>query len=59
MQEMNHKTSSERQDDQLENLPRGPHEPPRITRLGTIQELTLGSATSSHTDGTFPGSIFG
>jgi hypothetical protein len=34
------------------------HEPPRITRLGTVAELTLGSQTENHSDGTFPGSIF-
>lgn len=37
--------------------PRDTHEPPAITRLGTVAELTLGS-THTTTDGTFPGSQF-
>jgi hypothetical protein len=36
----------------------GTHEPPRITRLGTVAELTLGHPIANETDGTFPGSIF-
>jgi hypothetical protein len=35
-----------------------PHEPPRITRLGTVAELTLGHLGAHETDGTFPGSLF-
>jgi hypothetical protein len=35
-----------------------PHEPPRITRLGTVAELTLGHPIANETDGSFPGSIF-
>jgi hypothetical protein len=35
-----------------------PHEPPRIVRLGTVAELTLGHPLAHETDGTFPGSLF-
>jgi hypothetical protein len=45
--------------EQSERPPRAAYEPPQIIRLGTIQELTLGTTTSAHTDGTFPGSLFG
>jgi hypothetical protein len=34
------------------------YEPPRVTRLGTIAELTLGQSRSQRTDGVFPGSQF-
>jgi hypothetical protein len=34
------------------------HEPPRITRLGTVVELTLGHPVLNESDGTFPGSLF-
>ena len=34
------------------------HEPPRITRLGTVAELTLGHPEAGRTDGSFPGSLF-
>jgi hypothetical protein len=36
----------------------GVHEPPRIRRLGTVAELTLGHPILNETDGTFPGSVF-
>jgi len=36
----------------------GAHEPPRITRLGTVAELTLGFPNENGSDGTFPGSQF-
>jgi hypothetical protein len=35
-----------------------PYEAPRITRLGTVAELTLGHPEAHKTDGTFPGSVF-
>ncbi|HWF50824.1 MAG TPA: lasso RiPP family leader peptide-containing protein [Solirubrobacteraceae bacterium] len=43
--------------DEQGSTPR-PHEPPRITRLGTVAELTLGHPVTHETDGTFPGSLF-
>jgi hypothetical protein len=33
------------------------YEPPAITVLGTLAELTLGSSSSHGSDGTFTGSI--
>jgi hypothetical protein len=42
-----------------DNPPPVPYEPPRITVLGTVRELTLGTNTQAQTDGTFPGSMFG
>jgi hypothetical protein len=49
-------------DDQASRLgqpaPTATHVPPRITRLGTIAELTLGSEEESNSDATFPGSLF-
>jgi hypothetical protein len=35
-----------------------PYEAPRITRLGTLSELTLGYPTENGTDGSFSGSLF-
>lgn len=32
--------------------------PPRLTVLGSLQELTLGSHRKQRTDGIFPGSLF-
>lgn len=34
------------------------YEPPRLTRLGTLSELTQGDDTQRHSDATFPGSNF-
>ena len=39
-------------------MPPEPYEPPRIVRLGTLQELTRGNDTQEHSDSTFPGSNF-
>jgi hypothetical protein len=35
-----------------------PYEAPRVTRLGTVAEMTLGSSHHHHTDGLFTGSEF-
>ena len=35
------------------------YEPPRLTVIGTVIEMTRGSNTSLNTDGMFPGSLFG
>lgn len=35
-----------------------PYEAPRIVRLGKLSELTHGSDSNKHSDGTFPGSTF-
>jgi hypothetical protein len=34
------------------------YEPPRISVLGTLSDLTRGRSSTARTDGTFPGSIF-
>lgn len=34
------------------------HEPPRISRLGTVAELTLGYPNENGSDATYPGSLF-
>jgi hypothetical protein len=34
------------------------YEPPRITTLGSLADLTRGRSSNARTDGTFPGSIF-
>ena len=37
---------------------RADYEPPRLTSLGSIEELTRGNNTQAVTDGAFPGSMF-
>ena len=34
------------------------YEPPRLTVLGTLADLTRGSDSAANTDGIFPGSMF-
>ncbi len=47
----------ERPEDKFSPSPED-YEPPRLTPLGTIAEMTLGSSHHHHTDGLFTGSQF-